>query len=89
MLTFILHALNSIAADSSKPTKRTMERVRQLLDYMYSNPNAIIRFRRSDMILNVHSDASYQTASRARSRAGGYFFSGKHAQEWPANQAQR
>ena len=72
----ILHALNSIAAESSKPTKRAMERVRQLLDYMYSNPNAIIRFRRSDMILNVHSDASYQTASRARSRAGGYFFLG-------------
>ena len=72
----ILHALNSIAADSSKPTERTMERVRKLLDYMYLNPNAIICFRQSDMILNVHSDASYQTASRARSRAGGYFFLG-------------
>ena len=26
------------------------------------------------MILNMHSDASFQGASRARSRAGGYFF---------------
>ncbi len=28
------------------------------------------------MILNVHSDASYLSASKARSRAGGYFFLG-------------
>ena len=28
------------------------------------------------MVLNVHSDASYLSASRARSRAGGYFFLG-------------
>ena len=28
------------------------------------------------MVLNVHSDASYLSASNARSRAGGYFFLG-------------
>jgi hypothetical protein len=28
------------------------------------------------MILNVHSDASYLSAPKARSRAGGYFFPG-------------
>jgi hypothetical protein len=39
----ILHALNSIAADSSKPTVRTMEHVDQLFDYMPINPNAIVR----------------------------------------------
>ena len=53
-----------------------MKRVHQLLDYMASHPDAVIRFRRSDMILNVHSDASYLSAARARSRAGGYFFLG-------------
>ena len=26
------------------------------------------------MVLNVHSDASFQSANRTRSRAGGYFF---------------
>jgi len=35
-----------------------------------------IRYRASDMILNVHSDASYLSAPKARSRAGGYFFLG-------------
>ena len=53
-----------------------MKRVTQLLDYMYSNPHAVVRFRASNMILNVHSDASYLSAKKARSRAGGYFFLG-------------
>ena len=60
----ILHALNSIAAESSKPTDHTMERVDQLLDYMHTNPNAAVRYYASDMILNVHSDASYLSAGR-------------------------
>ena len=77
----ILHALNSIAAESSKPTERTMERVEQLLDYMHTYPNAVVRYYASDMILNVHSDASYLSAGRGRSRAGGYFFLGSLPQE--------
>ena len=40
----MLHLLNTFAAESSKPTERTMERVRQLLDYMYLNPNVIMCF---------------------------------------------
>ena len=43
---------------------------------MHSNPNAIIQFYASDMVLNVHSDASYLTAAKGRSRAGGSFFLG-------------
>jgi hypothetical protein len=42
----------------------------------YCNPDAKIRYPASDMILNVHSDASYLSAPRAHSRAGGYFFLG-------------
>ena len=43
---------------------------------MWTHPDARIRFRASDMILNVHSDASYLSAPKARSRAGGYYFLG-------------
>jgi hypothetical protein len=43
---------------------------------MATHPDAIVRFYKSDMILNVHSDASYLSAPRARSRAAGYFFLG-------------
>ena len=69
----MLLALNDIATQQTKPTKSTMKRVHQLLDYMSMHPKAIIRFRASDMILNIHSDASYCSAGRGRSRAGGYF----------------
>ena len=37
---------------------------------------AKIRYKASDMVLNIHSDASYLSAPKARSRAGGYFFLG-------------
>ena len=45
---------------------------------METHPDATIRYYASDMILNVHSDASYLTASKARSRIGGHFFLGKN-----------
>ena len=77
----IIHALNLIAADSSKTTQHTMERIEQLLGYMHTNPTAIVRDHASDMILNVHSDASYLSAGRGRSQAGGYFFLGSLPQE--------
>ena len=47
-----------------------------MLDYVTSHPDAKVRFYASDMILNVHSDASYLSKSRARSRIAGYFFMG-------------
>ena len=72
----ILLALSDIASDQANPTETTMKRVCQLLDYMATHPEAKIRFRVSDMILNVHSDASYLSAAKGRSRAGGCFFLG-------------
>ncbi len=59
----ILCALNEIAAQQAKPTEKTMERVNTFLDYMATNPDAVIRYYASDMVLNVHSDASYLTAA--------------------------
>ena len=50
--------------------------MQQLLDYLNTNPNAAIRFRISDMILNVHSEASYLSVGSGRSRSGVYFFTG-------------
>jgi hypothetical protein len=72
----ILMALSTIAAQQSAPTEETLARVNQFLDYMWTHPDAKITYRASDMILNVHSDASYLSAPKARSRAGGYFFLG-------------
>ena len=53
-----------------------MKRCRHFLDYMATHPNAKLRYYASDMVLNVHSDASYLSAPNARSRAAGYYFLG-------------
>ena len=70
----ILHALNSIAADSFKPTEHTLEQVEQLLDYMNTNPNAFVRYHASNMIFYVHSDSLFMSSGCGRSRTGGYVF---------------
>jgi hypothetical protein len=53
-----------------------MKRVNQFLDYMWTHPDAVIQYRASDMILNVHSDVSYLSTPKACSQDGGYFFLG-------------
>ena len=73
----ILHTMNTIANSQSKPTENTMEQTKHFLDYIDTYPDSTIRYYASDMILNVHSDASYLTAPKARSRIGGHFFLGR------------
>jgi hypothetical protein len=53
-----------------------MKSVNQFFDYMWTHPDAIIRYHASDMILSVNSDTSYLSAPKACSHAGGYFFLG-------------
>jgi hypothetical protein len=59
-----------------------MDAVRYLLDYCSTKPDAAIRYYASEMQLKIHSDASYLSETRAKSRIGGYFFLGNsnHAQ---------
>ena len=59
----VLAALSTIAIDQTKATERTMNRCIQLLDYLASNQNAKVRFYASDMVMNIHSDASYLSES--------------------------
>ena len=70
----MLVALGSIATEQANPTKRTMEKVKQFLDYAATQEAAVITYRKSDMILAIHSDASYLSEPKARSRAGGHHF---------------
>ena len=67
-----LPGLNTLASEQTTATETTMANAKGMLDYLATHPNATIRYRASDMILNVHSDASYLSESRARSRAAGY-----------------
>jgi len=51
-----------------------MEAITQLLNYCATHPDATVRYHASDMVLWIHSDASYLTAPKGRSRAAGYHF---------------
>jgi hypothetical protein len=77
----VLIALSSIAIEQTKGTTITMEKVKQLLDYLATNPGTTIQYRASDMIMNVHLDASYLSESDACSRACGHFFMGWSAKD--------
>jgi hypothetical protein len=69
-------ALSSIAIKQSKGTTNTMAKAKQLLDYLATYPDTTIRFRTSDMIMNIHSNVSYLSKADARSQACGHFFMG-------------
>ena len=70
----MLVALGSLASAQSQGTQATMRAAVHLLNYAASHPEAVVRYRASEMILHIHSDASYLSESKARSRSGGYFF---------------
>eukprot|EP00804_Cyclotella_cryptica_P009932 CCRYP_017361-RA/>CCRYP_017361-RA protein AED:0.34 eAED:0.36 QI:0/0/0/1/0.5/0.33/3/0/441 len=72
----ILLSLSAIASKQAHPTQLKHKLCQQLLDYCASHPDAVVRFTASDMVLNIHSDASYLFESNARSRIAGHFFLG-------------
>ena len=67
-------AIGSISAEQSKATENTNKKITRLLNYFATHPNATIRYYASGMVLYFHSDASYLSEPKARSRIGGHFF---------------
>ena len=55
----MLVALGSLASEQANPTERTMQKCKQFLDYAATQEDAVITYRKSDMVLAIHSDASY------------------------------
>ena len=70
----IMVALSAIASEKAALTKNTMKKTKQFLNYVALHPDRVLTFSASNMVLNVHSDASYLTEPKARSQAGGHFF---------------
>ena len=66
-------ALNEIASVQSEPTKITLKKCSQLMDYAATYPCAKLRYFSSDMILPVDSDAAYLVQQCAKSCIAGYF----------------
>ena len=83
----MLVPLSAIASSQSAPTATKLGKDNCFLDYAASHPDAILTYRASEMVLAVHSDASYLSEPKARSRAGGHFFLSDHSENPPNNGA--
>ncbi len=70
----LLCPISAIASQSSKPTTDTMQQTLQLLNYLATQEDTVLSYHASNMVLAVHSKASYLSEPKARSRAGGHFF---------------
>jgi hypothetical protein len=79
----LLVALSSLASAQAAPTAYTLELVKWLLNYAVTQPDAILTYEKNDMILAVHSDASYLSEAAARSRVGGHFFCSTDVEDPP------
>ena len=55
----MLTALITLGPAQAKGKEATAEAAQQLLNYCATHPDAVIRFYASDMILHLHSNASY------------------------------
>ena len=70
----MLVTLGTLASTQANATITTADAIIQLLNYAATHPNAVVRFYSSGMVLYLHSDASYLSEPKARSRAGGHFY---------------
>jgi hypothetical protein len=70
----ILPTLSAIATEQANLTEKTMETIKQLLDYCTTQEEVVISYKASKMILAVHSDAGYCNGKKLQSQAGGHFF---------------
>ena len=72
----MLATLGSISAQQAKGTEQTYANTLWLLNYAATHPDGAICYPTSDMILHIHSDASYLSKPCACSCAGGHYFLG-------------
>ena len=70
----LLCTLSTISTQQASATQNTLIAVNNLLDHVATYPSDGITFKASNMILAAHSDASYLSESKARSRAGAHIF---------------
>jgi hypothetical protein len=75
----VLMALSTISSKRLRGTELIMTKTKQLLDYLATHPDATVRFHASNMILNIHLDASYLSEANAHNHACGHFFMGWRA----------
>jgi hypothetical protein len=64
-----------LASEQSTATHNTADKVIKLLNYCNTHPETKIRYHSYDMILHIHSDASYLSEDEAKAERG-FFYMG-------------
>ena len=72
----MLTAVCLLSSQQAAPTANTMRAAFRLLGYAKLHPNHCLVFKPSDMILRIHSGASYLNRSKSGSTAGGFHYLG-------------
>jgi hypothetical protein len=67
----MLVALSLLAMEQCNPTKRTMEKCKQFLDYAATQEDAFITYRKSDMVLGVSNSQRCIVFKQAKSTKQG------------------
>jgi hypothetical protein len=70
----LLVPLSTMASQLSTATTTTIKAVSHLLNYCSTHPESTIVYFTSDMQLKIHSDASYLSEPKAKSRIGRFLF---------------
>ena len=70
----MLVTISDLSQAQANSNESTLQMLVHLLNYAATHPDTKVHFHRSGMILHVHSDGSYLSVSKARSRVGGFFF---------------
>jgi hypothetical protein len=69
----LIMPINVLASEQSAATNITADKVIKLLNYCNTHPESKIRYHSSDMILHIHSDASYLSEDEEKSGLGNSF----------------
>ena len=80
----MLPALGTLATQQANPTRNTMKRIKQFLEYAATHPDAIITYHARHMVLAGHSDTLYLSERNAQSRAVEHFLMSNN-KETPSN----
>jgi hypothetical protein len=67
----LIMPINVLASEQSRATAITADKVIKLLNYCNTHPETKIRYHASDMILHIHSDASYLSEKRSQEQSRG------------------
>jgi hypothetical protein len=80
----MLTPLSTLVSKQGAPTEAIMEKCPQFLDYAASQEDAILTYKARNMVLVIHSDASYLSRPKASSQAGRHKFMARK-EETPTN----